>query len=185
MWSHFGRCYLCGSIIAAATLLSGGHLHADEPNPSYTNWASHKVGTSVRINRMDVSFGRKNLFEMTQTLTEVGRDKLYVEVKTVTLGRDHKVAPSISKMEIPARIPTAPGLGMAPARSDVKDSEETVKVSDRSYKCKATSYTTTVEDDTVYSKVWECPEMPGFIVKYETKSKGTVSKYEVVEVTEK
>lgn len=173
-------------VVALFAIALAFGVRAEDQNPIYKSWASHKPGTTVKMKRDSEVNGTKASTEVTQTLKEVTPEKVVVEIKNTSDVDGHKVDTTAIPTDIPAKGPSLKTNAKAVATPDVKKSEETVKVGDKSYKCKVLEVVTKTGGLTASSKTWTCDEVPGTLVKSEIKTEGqfaTTSKSELTEVT--
>jgi hypothetical protein len=170
--------------VAALSLALGAH--AEDQNPAYKSWASHKPGTMIKMKMDTEAAGNKTSTEMTQTLVDVSPEKVTVEMKSTINVAGQKIEAPATKQEILAALPA--GSKVEAPKTDAKETEESVKVGDKSYKCKVVENTSKVNDMTSTSKSWVCPEVPGMMVKMESKTEGkfsSSSKGELLEFVDK
>ncbi|HET6251791.1 MAG TPA: hypothetical protein VFE47_29165 [Tepidisphaeraceae bacterium] len=179
-------CNVRSIVGALALVLSAGMAQAAN-SPVYDSWAKLKPGSSVTVHTVSEAAGQKSEMEMTYVLDEVQAEKVVIEVKTSML------APA--KMELPARkqdiprgtaaTPTTPAAPSAPATPtpNVKQSEESVTIAGKAFKCKVTEATNDQSGMKTASKTWTCPEMPNMLVKMEASTTGTVASKATMQVT--
>jgi hypothetical protein len=173
---------LCALLCGAAAAVAG------EANPAYTSWASQKPGTSVTMKNATEMMGQKTEMEMVSTLKEVTADKAVVEVKTSMTMMGNKTDMPAQTQDIPAKAPdgqpTDPIEAAKKAGAEVKDlGEETVSIAGGSYKCKVMETKMDQQGMKVASKIWTSTDMPGMLVKLESKTEGQMASTSVMEVT--
>lgn len=181
------RCLLA---LGFAALLAGATstASAGEANPAYTSWAGCKPGSSVTMKNVTDMMGNKTNMEMTSTLVEVTPEKAVVEVKGFMEMMGQKTDIPAQKQDIPATAPdgqpTDPVEAAKKAGAEVKDlGEESVSIAGGSYKCKVMETKMEQNGMTILSKIWTSTEMPGMLVKLESKTEGQMTSSSTMEVT--
>lgn len=176
--------------LGLATLLAGaaGAASAAEANPAYTSWAGCKPGSTVTMKNVTEMMGNKTEMEMTSTLVEVTPEKAVVEVKAVMDMMGQKTDMPAQKQDIPANAPegqpTDPVAAAKKAGAEVKElADENVSISGTDYKCKVMETKMEQNGMTIMSKIWTSTEMPGMLVKLESKTEGQMASNSTMEVT--
>jgi len=180
MFAYRTRTALAAVAVCAFSLVARAEMI---DNPTYKAWAAQKVGTSVKMRMLSEAAGNKTKMETTTTLTELTPDKAVVEAKTTMEVSGQKMDLPAQKQEIPAKIDNA-GKGTTGPKPDVKESEETVDVGGKSYKCKVTESTSEAGGNKTTAKVWMCPEVPGGMVKMVSNTDGQIKSTTTMELVE-
>ena len=179
------RCCTSFSFVGAlALILSAGAVRAENAS-AYDSWAKLKPGSSVTVKTISEASGQKTEMEMTYVLDSVTPEKAVVDVKT-------SMVVAGNKMDLPARkqdIPKVAAGGAAPTPApstptpDIKQSEDTVKIGDKSYNCHVVEATSDNSGMKTTSKTWTCPEVPNMMVKMEASTTGTIASKTSMTVT--
>lgn len=154
-----------------------------ENNALYDSWAKHKPGTMVKVKMVTEAAGNKTEMETTQTLKEVTPEKVVVDTQTTMTMMGQKLEQPAQPMEIPAKMEAgqaAAAQAQKAADVEVKESEETVTVSGQSVKAKVVE----TKDKTTWSKAWTSADVPGTVVKMESKTTGDMATSTTMELVE-
>jgi hypothetical protein len=170
-------------------------------NPIYKAWASHKPGTTV-VTKMTVNFaGNPNESTVTQKLVSVAPDKVVVE-RTTEGGFGGGGGQPIQQ-EIPAKIAKSQegvlpagfgrggrgargGAGAAatpPAPTDMKTGTDKVTIAGKTYEATTREYGMTMpgrgggEGTKTQVKAWYSNDVPGGLLKSETKGTGAQGEF--------
>jgi hypothetical protein len=155
----------------------------DIDNPEYLSWKGCKAGSFVQTKTV-MDGAMKMETESTTTLVEITAEKAVVETK----GKMHMGANVIDqpaqKRDIPAKVKKVEG-GEAKGEKP-KEGEETVKVDGKDVKAHWTESHTEANGSKTDTKVWQSKDVPGLMVKMESKTTGpanstmtiTVEKFE-------
>lgn len=152
-------------------------------NPVYDSWAKHKPGTSIKLKMVSDAAGNKTEMETVQTLKEVTPDKVVIENQTTLTMMGQKLEQPAMPMDIPAKLPAGqPGAAEPTKSPDVqtKESTETVTVSGKSISAKVLE----TKDQTSWSKAWSSSDVPGTVVKMESKTTGDMASSMTMELVE-
>jgi hypothetical protein len=175
--------------LLAATLLPAVAVAQEKvENPSYKSWAKFKKGTTVIMKSINEYASGKAESTVTMTLVEITPDKVIIEVKSITKVNGLDVTSPDTKIEQPKLIPLPEGVKkeeFGKPKGLVAEGEETVKVGSVDFKAKWTKSKTKQGDLDIESQVWTHDEIPGSMVKYESRTTGkmpTVSKMDVTGV---
>lgn len=170
----------------------GGSATAQDTvdNPTYASWAKHKVGTIVVLKSTTSSAMFMSETTITMKLLEVTADKVVIETagKSKLAGMDVELPPS--KQDYPKSIPLAKGVkkeDVAAGRpaGTTKEGTETMKVGGQDVKAKWYEYEVKANGSDVKAKMWLSDDVPGGLVKMESKVAAPVAadtKMELIEV---
>jgi hypothetical protein len=155
-------------------------------NPSFKSWAKHKVGTTVTMKTVSDVAGQKTEAVMTSKLVELTADKAVVEMTVTTKVAGMEFTTPATKMENPKKIKVEGKKPEAAGKPEgvVKEGEETVKVGGKEYKAKFYETKTKTPSGDVEGKIWMSDEVPGGMLKMESKLSGAVAGTTTMEVTE-
>ena len=164
---------------------SGGGSTDTKPAVAKNPWGSFKVGsyeTMKATTTTEVAGNKTNMSTETKmTLISLTADKATVEAATTVMGNTTK-----TNMDIPlaATQTTTPSpTGSAPS-ANAKTGTETLTIAGKSLSCKWTETESEAGGNKTVAKVWMSEEVPGFVVKMVTSTKGTMSSETVSEVTD-
>jgi hypothetical protein len=170
-------------VLFALALMAPAAFAAEQiDNPMYAQWKKYKPGTWVTTKTVADFGGNKSETETTTKLIEITPEKAVIEMTSVMSFGGQKLPPQPgTKMDVPAKVnkPDAAATGDQP-KPDVKESSEDVTVSGKTLKCKVTETTTKGPAGEMTAKVWQSDEVPGSVVKMETKMAQGSSKSELV-----
>jgi hypothetical protein len=131
----------------------------------YSVWSSHKVGATATHEIKEVAGDKTTKTREVYTLTSVEPDKVVVERVADRHDLDPKTTPVKS-----TNILTAPKDVPPPSPdSTTEESDEDVKIGDKTYKCHVYKVTTKRDVTTRVWTVWLNPEIPGSNVKQTTE----------------
>jgi hypothetical protein len=158
-------------------------VRADEQidNPQYKQWSNFKPGSWVKYKTTSEAAGQQSTMEMTTKLLELTPDKAVVERTTSMVAGGQKMDMPAQKQEIPAKI-DKPVVKLSDVKPDVKEGQDDVSVSGKTYKCKTSETTTKNGDNTTWSKTWMCDEVPTGLVKMESMNEGQFKSSNVMEL---
>jgi len=144
-------------------------------NPTYASWAKMKKGASVTVKMTAEVAGEKTESTMTTTLVDLTADVATTEMVTVTKagGQEFKSEPIKTENKKVVELPA----GKKKADFDkpegfVVQGEETLKIAAKEYKTKWVKVKNSTNGSEYEAKTWTCDDVPGTIVKMETKSSG-------------
>ena len=174
------------SAVGALLVLLAALSWADEmgENPEYANWSRFKAGTRVRTVSKSENLDSGNITVVTQTTTliEVGKEKIVVEIFYVSEGTNRPAFQTKPKNhEIPRTMPLPKGVGKEEFEKKlsgtVEEGTEIVKTdlgefATRWYKTKAD-----LKGYKTEGKTWVCDDVPGGIVRVESKTTGLNTSY--------
>jgi hypothetical protein len=168
------------AMVAVGMILAGGAVcsAADQiDNPQYTAWAKFKPGTSVTTKMVSDAAGQKTEMEITTTLVEVTAAKLVLEAKTSMSAGGQKMEMPAQKTDVAAKVDKPAAVAVAPdaPKGEVKESTDEVEVMGKKVKCKVMETKTTANGMNINSKTWTSDEIPGGMVKMETKMDGAMT----------
>jgi len=171
------------SLVCAAFCLAAasGAVRAEQvDNPAYVAWSKHKPGTTVTYkSTTDIKMSGQSISTeatVTQTLKEVKPEGAVVEITG-------KVSTGGQEQAIPARTITVlakieKGKEGLPAEmkgevSDMKIGKDTVEVNGKKYETETREYSMKMTEPiamTSQSKSWTTTDVPGGMLKSETKT---------------
>jgi hypothetical protein len=144
-------------------------------NPVFASWAKSKPGTAVTLKITAEVAGQKSETRMTSTLSSLTADVATVEVETVTKagGREFKSPPTKIENKKVVELPA----GKKKADFDkpegfVDQGEEKLKIGGKEYKTKWVRVKIKKDGSEYEAKTWSSDDVPGTMVKMETKSSG-------------
>lgn len=177
------------SFVAVACFVMTTAARAQESeNPAYKSWAAHKPGTMVKHKSVTDAAGQKMEGEMVWTLLEVTPEKAVIEMKTTMTVMGNKMEQPATKQEIPAKLATGqsgnPADEMKKQGAEVKESEETVTVNGKEIKAKVYDVKMKQGEMDVTSKMWISNDVPGMLVRNETKTSGQMASDTKMELVE-
>jgi hypothetical protein len=162
------------TLFAFALILLHGTFAKSQAAAGYDAWAKCKPGAYAKYKNETDAGGQKTVMEMTQKLVEVTADKVVIEVVTSMDMGGQKMDMPAQKIEIPkagATTPNAaPNTNAAAGGATASTTTEEVTVGGQKVKCTVTTVTSDVGGQKSESKVWTSEEVPGGMVKSETKS---------------
>lgn len=163
-------------ILALVVSLGGGAAGAQEKmeNPTYASWAKHKVGTAITLKSTTTStmFSSETLIGM--KLVEVTGEKVVIETtgKSKVAGMEVELPPMkqdhLKTIELPKGAKKEDLAAGKPAGT-TKEGTETVKVGGQDVKTKWYEYEVKTKDSAMTAKMWMSDDVPGSLVKMETK----------------
>src|SRR5262245_9759970 len=144
-------------------------------NPTYASWAKVKKGPSVTLKMSADVAGQKAETTMTTTLVDLTADVATTEMVMVTKagGTEFKTEPMKTENKKVVELP--PGKKKADfdkPEGFVDQGEETLKVAGKEYKTKWVKVKNSTNGSEYEAKTWTCDDVPGTIVKMETKASG-------------
>jgi hypothetical protein len=148
------------SVACCATL---AHAAAD---PRYESWAKYKPGTQVVLTGVMEMQGMRNESEQIFTLREVTPDHVVVEAK-------HAATVMGQRREMPPQRITIPATAKDDATTMLAGTEtarEKVTVLGKTYDAKVTTTSGSQNGMSAVTKMWSSPEVPGTILRIETKT---------------
>jgi hypothetical protein len=179
------------STLALVVFLGGGAAVAQEKidNPTYASWAKHKVGTTTVLKSTTSGAMFSSESTITTKLVEVTADKVVVEmtVKSKAAGKDFDLPPM--KQEYPKTIELPKGakketFATGKPEGTTKEGTETVKVGGQELKTKWYEYEVKANGMDIKAKMWMSDDVPGAMVKMESKVAAQVAgetKMELIE----
>jgi hypothetical protein len=169
-------------------------------NPAYQSWAKCKPGSTVtykmtsEMKSPQLPSPMKSEMTITQTLKAVTPEAATIEITTkMTMNGQETTVPGNTNT-VPAKIEK--GKEGLPAEvqgevSDMKTGKDTVEVNGKKYEATTQEYTVKMTQPiqmTSHVKAWNSAEVPGGMLKSETKATGpmdTTSTMTLVEFTQK
>ncbi len=159
------------------------------PNPEFATWNKCKPGTSGTIRTISDSAGMKTEILMTNTLVEVGADKLVVETATTIKTNGMEIKAPAQKRDVTKTIVLKKGdkkdhafNGKAPGKTE--EGNETLKIAGMEVKTKWYKAANDLGGVKSETKHWVSDDMPGMMVKSVTTTSGTVTSTITMEVIE-
>jgi hypothetical protein len=170
------RSFLICSLLAVVGLLSSVVSAADMvDNPGYQMWSKYKPGTTVVYKHVIKANEMNMTMEMTQKLTEITPEHAVVEISMVNSAMPDMAMPA-RKLDFPAKAEkekivdgkVPPGM-----KADAKHlANETIEADGKKYDCEVTQFSGEVQGQSVEGKSWTCKDVPGSMVKMESKGTG-------------
>jgi hypothetical protein len=157
-------------------------------NPEFKSWSKFKKGTSVTIMNVTDAGPVKSETIIVFTLVEVGADKLVLETTSTAKlnGMEFKNPPE--KRDVTKTITLPKGTPKpdpnAKPKGTVGEGTETVKIGGTEFKTKWQQIKLKQGDMDIESKTWMSDDVPGMLVKMETKTRGANPATITMEVTE-
>jgi hypothetical protein len=158
-------------------------------NPEFTMWSKLKKGTSMTLKTTTSANGMN--FESTSTtvLTEVGADKVVLEMTSVSKfnGKDIKVPPVKREVTKTIKLPDnvkKEDLKAGKPQGTYEDGTETLKISGMELKTKWYKFKTEANGVKSEGKMWVSDDVPGLMVKMESSSTGAATASIKMELTE-
>ena len=144
-------------------------------NPIYKSWASQKPGTKVSA-KSDMGMGGMNMVvDITQTLSEVTPDKVTISV-TSTLNMGGQTQTQTNKQDIAAKVPKGNEFLPQDIKGTVKETgKDSIDIAGKKYDCVIHEFSGTSEQGQVSGKLWNCPQVPGNVVKMELSITGAMA----------
>lgn len=183
------RASRCLALVVFA--LGSGAVLAQEKveNPMYTNWAKHKPGTSTTLKSTSsgAMFTAESL--ITTKLLEVTADKVVVEmtVTSKTNGMEFKAPPMKQEFTKTVELPKGAKketFATGKPEGTTKEGTETVKVGGVDVKTKWYEYEVKANGSEVKAKMWMSDDVPGSMVKMESKATAPVAAETKMELIE-
>jgi hypothetical protein len=176
---------------AALLALAAGLALADETidGPEFHSWSKFKPGTSITFKATTTAAEASSEATMTVKLLEVADEKVVLETSGVTkvAGMEFKVPTSrrdsTKTITIPKGVPKPPKPGDKPDGT-YEEGTETIKAAGQEFKTRWYKTKTEIGGVKIESKMWICEDVPGTMVRMESKSTGAStadSKFELVE----
>lgn len=143
-------------------------------NPEFAMWQKHKKGTAITIKTVSTSDGVASESVMTNTLVEVGADKVVVETSMVSKfnGMEFKTPPTkrdVAKtIELPEGVKKEDFQSAEKPKGTYEEGTETVKVGAGEYKAKWFKYKYDIAGAKTDAKIWTTDAVPGTMLKMET-----------------
>lgn len=144
-------------------------------NPVFASWAKMREGSSVTMKMTSEVAGQKTESTMTSTLTKLTADVATVEMVTVTKAAGQEFRNEPIKIDNKKVVELPPGKkkeDFAKPEGFVDQGEETLKIGDKTYKTKWVRVKIEKDGSVYEGKTWSCDDVPGTMVKMETKSSG-------------
>lgn len=143
-------------------------------NPTYASWAKVKKGTVVTLKQSSEFAGQKNTSTSISTLVELTDDVATIEMVTVIKAGDMEIKTPPTKVEVKKMSELPPDKkkeDYAKPEGLVDQGTETLTVDGVEYKTKWQSIKLKTGDTDIESKSWTCDDVPGLVVKLDSKSK--------------
>jgi hypothetical protein len=188
------RCLIASIVVAG---FSSAAMAEQVENPQYASWSKFKPGTTVtyKVNSETKMQGMpdpmKSEMTMSTKLVEVKPDELTIEVTNKMMAGGQEMAMPATTQKVPAKIEktATPAPDAKVEIKDQKDGKDTVEVGGKKYDAATHEQTMVMKEPamTTVSKTWTSKEVPGGLVKSETKSSGSMdstSTMTLVEFTE-
>lgn len=135
-------------------------------NPAYDAWSKFKPGATTRVAGSTKTMGMETTLEINTKLLEVAADKVTLEVSASITMNGNKMDQPAQKQEVKAKV----------QKEDIPApaGEEQITVDGKTYNCKVYALTRTQEGTTISAKSWMSDEVPGGVVRVESRTEGAV-----------
>jgi hypothetical protein len=138
----------------------------DRENPEYKAWAGFKVGAIAKF-QVAVDAGDKRTESVVvYKLVELTKEKAVLDVETTLMEGEKAAKPVVERREIPAKG------GDDDARFITAKGDETITVGELKLKCRWVQIEKKGEGGMLHKKRWSCDEVPGHLVKLDTRQEG-------------
>jgi hypothetical protein len=142
-------------------------------NPLYKHWAQFKPGTWVTVKQTSEMAGQKSITESTTKVLEVTAEQVVLEVSGKMEAQGQKIDMPARKDPVLAKIPKPEAVATPQEVKDApkpKEGEDTVTTAGKPIKCKTLEITFDANGQKGTTKTWMNEEIPGQMIKMETKS---------------
>jgi hypothetical protein len=136
-------------------------------NPEYKSWSGCKVGTWVKLKTEMDRNGVTVVAEQTTTLVEIAPKKLTVEQSGTATVKGKMSKLPVQKIDLAPDDPST--------RNVIKQGDEELTVNGKKLKCHWEEIESEDASGKVLSKLWNCPEVPGSVVKMEMRTAGAAA----------
>lgn len=143
-------------------------------NPAFASWAKMKKGTTVTLKQSSEFAGQKSESTSISTLVDLTADVATIELVNVIKVGDMEIKTPPTKVEVKKMTELPPGKkkeDYAKPEGLVDQGSEAITVDGVEYKTKWQSVKLKSGDTDIESKSWTCDDVPGLVVKLESKSK--------------
>ena len=159
------------TVVATVVFFLGDSALAEE-NPMFKSWAKHGVGTSVTTTVKTKAAGQETAMEVTTSLEAKSADKVSLKIVTkMTVAGTTMELPG-QTIDIPAVTPPVEKSAADAPKPETKENTAKIKITDKEFNTKVIESTTTIGKITTTSKSWTSEEIPGMMLKMETKTTG-------------
>jgi hypothetical protein len=151
-------------------------------NPAYVAWAKAKVGASITY-KMEMAMTMEGLPQpmkndgtVQQTLKEIKPESVTVDVVTSMSMNGQALPPQSRATIIPAKIEKGKEYSSPEVKgeiADMKTGKDSVEVGGKKYDTETREFTMKMTEPlamTSQNKIWTSPEVPGGMVKTETRT---------------
>jgi hypothetical protein len=158
-------CLLLGALTADAEMIA---------NPEYANWSKFKVGTYVTLKTESTNAGSTTTVTITSKLVDLNDEKAVLETSTTWSMPGMEPTTTQDKREVAAKFekPPAASPDDKTPKPEIKEGEETLEIAGRKIKCKTVESKMEMQGMKITSKAWTSDEVPGMMVKSESKTEG-------------
>ncbi|MEZ6183973.1 MAG: hypothetical protein R3F62_03065 [Planctomycetota bacterium] len=160
------------AVLFCLALLVPGVCFADVDNPEFQSWSKFGVGSMVEYKVQSEAAGTKTESTMTVTLVEKTDDKVVLETKTTMVVAGNEMTMPAQKRDVPAKLKEQEGQA---GENEAQEGKDEVEAAGKTLSCKTTQSVTESNGMKTTSKVWTCDDVPGGMVKMESKTEGSVS----------
>jgi hypothetical protein len=186
---HFMRPVTVASAVLLALAVSPALADETIDGPEFHSWSKFKPGTSITFKATTKAAEANTEATMTVKLLEVTADKVVLETSGVTkvAGMEFQVPTtkrdSTKTITIPKDVPKPPKPGDKPDGT-YEEGTETIKTAGQEFKTKWYKTKTKISGVTIESKMWISEDVPGAMVRMESKSTGTSTVDSAIELVE-
>lgn len=138
-------------------------------NPVYQSWAKYGVGTTAVYKSTADMAGTQTASTITYKLAELTPEKAVIEMATSMEVAGQKIDTPAQKMDYPAKVEKTEGKPADAPPADLKNSEEKLETAAGAFACKVMEMVIAQQGSEGNTKVWSSDEVPGTLVKSETK----------------
>jgi len=146
-------------------------------NPQYEHWSQFKPGTYVVTRSKQVAAGQTTETEVKTELKSVSKEKVVLEMTSVTKMQGQEIAMPPQTFEHPAKyekpeLPEGEAEDAETEKPKTKEGEEKIEVAGKKMDTKWYEVVSDNEGFKTHSKSWMSEDMPGQVVKSVTEMVG-------------
>lgn len=146
-------------------------------NPQYEHWSQFKPGTYVVTRSKQVAAGQTTETEVKTELKSVSKEKVVLEMTSVTKMQGQEIAMPPQTFEHPAEYekpesPESEAEAPESVKPKTKEGEEKIEIAGKKMDTKWYEVVSDNDGIKTHSKSWMSDDMPGQVVKSVTKMAG-------------